>query len=168
MDFVMTFVVFIFALSIFFFSLGNSAIAPDSGFDVSSELLFNRMEQISDKQINFLDGARINSTKLVRFIVLNPTTRFEYLFSDFESRYKTEVCVYLENKNEILKYFNAYKEPIDMIDVKPGIKCGDETGAFVKVSNYPKCLSGSEAIMLSKPVLYNNEIVSLKVLLCAK
>ncbi len=183
MDFIMTFVVYIFALSLFFFALKTSVSYSQVDLDIQAELVFNRLDQIYVDEYDFLDGAKVNKTKLDNYLnnLKDPLSYYDFVFKDFEnSAYfeKMYYCVYLENSTginkRILRNFAAYSrfDTGDIAEKYPAtfpsnVKCG--VTPFQIYSSAPECNNKNmEAVVLSKPVLYDQEIINLKVLICAK
>jgi hypothetical protein len=186
MDFIMTFVVYAFALSIFFFAL-KGAITDESSLDVQGELLFSRMGEIYDGEVNFLDGSRVSEAKFDEFFSQNQPIddsplnwAYVTMFKDFENHaYKRiDYCVYIEeNTGVIIKYFGAGKLEDYAIDIG-NYKCVDKTldgnPYDFPPNTKPHCDSAkkAEVLLLSKPVLYmtdtGNRIATLKVLICAQ
>ena len=179
MDFIMTFVVYLFALSVFFFSLRNVLSSNDAGLDVSGELLFNRIDQIYDNEYDFLDNSKLDITKFDTFFSLDNKQVYDYLFKDFENPAfftRIDYCVYLVDKtdNSIFRNYNVNNQddyPILLVD-----KFNSGAGAFPCGTNpplpypshRPDCPGKAESIVLTKPVLHNNAIIDLKVFICAE
>ncbi|MBN2368611.1 hypothetical protein JXC34_06325 [Candidatus Woesearchaeota archaeon] len=185
MDFIMAFVIYLFALSFFFFSMqGILATGASASLDVPSELMFGKLEIVENEDYDFLDSSKVDDAKLTKFMEdFNPRKTYDFFFVDFEDfRQFTRIdyCVYLERINEnstdILRNVAASKDHPSQdysIMVTPEFKCGQqEKMLYQGIANkeYPRCSpsSKSESVVLTKPVLYKGEIVNLKVLICAE
>ena len=192
MDFVMAFVVYIFALSVFFFALRNvSALKADHELDVQGELLFARLDETIDAQYDFLGGARVDGEKLDQYIHdLTPIAPmsfsgiYNYTFRDFELPEKfsrIDFCIYLEKKidddnYEITRNFAASTaDPADLhilIDSSNDI-CGIDAFTSIiynpAVLVFPRCVDNekTESLVVAKPVVYDGQIYNLKILVCA-
>jgi hypothetical protein len=174
MDFIIAFVVFIFALS-FFFSIMKSTLSYENiSLTAPAELIFSRMEQNYDEELDFLDGPIIDKDKFERYILQNDANEiYSFIFRDFDnpsSFRKMEYCVFIENKTpekrEILRNFAAYSGDDYFISIGNDL-CG--TNPNRRYTNVlPHCDFGEEALLLSKPVLYNKDIMNLRILVCAK
>jgi hypothetical protein len=170
MDFIMTFVVYIFALSVFFFGLGDALPVSDPDLDVQADLLFNKLAEI-DENVDFLDHSKINNVKLAQFsTTYNYDDGYNFIFRDFDNPafIRTDYCIYLENPrtNIILENVAAGVEEGYTIYFTDTQKCGQYTGN----NRQPYCSNDikAESIVLTKPVLYNGEITYLKILICAE
>ncbi len=173
----MTFIVYLFALSVFFFSLRNVISTDDSGLDVSGELLFDRIDQIYDEEYDFLDNAKLDLTKFDYFFSLDSIDVYNYLFKDFENIAlftKIDYCVYLVDRaGTIIRNYKVNSQdnyPILLVEKDtelPAVACG--TNPPLQYPNHrPDCPGKTESIVLSKPVLHNYEIYDLKVFICAE
>jgi len=177
MDFIMTFVIYIFALSVFFFALKNAFSYNTIDLDVSSELLFSRLDQVYNKDYDFFEGSKIDKEKLDIFLTgnYNPEELYDFVFKDFENPnlfQRIDFCIYIENRTAdrriIVRNFAAYDKQEDYPLMLAGSICGNES---MRSYTNPiiRCNSNNvESIVLSKPVLFGNEIMALKVLICAK
>jgi len=180
MDFIMTFVVFLFSLSVFLFLLDDSLSFKDSSLDVSSELIFTKLEQIYDEEVDFIDNSKIDRPKLIEFIDQNQIgltknyRAYDLLFKEFEDPFefnRIDYCVYLERKQEndkiVLNNFAAGKADGYSIYIDSDHNC-TATGTYINAK--PDCIDSkkTESIVLTKPVLYQGYIVNLKVLICAQ
>jgi hypothetical protein len=174
MDFIMTFVVYLFALSVFMFSLRNTFLSS-AGLDVQGELLFSKIDNINDEEFDFLDGSRIDSAKLTNFITKDPREVYNLFFKDFEnpSIYKrTDYCMYLEDDSEMIVNYAAWDEDLFSQNIviverdSPSI-CGNNKH---NPYNNTYCSESvkADSLVLTKPVLYERNIVNFKVLICAE
>jgi len=164
MDFVLTMVVYIAALSVFFFSIKETTGYNDSYLDIQPELAYGRMDEIDD-EIDFLDGSVVHKDKLLVFIDsfarVNPITKHHYaydlFFADFEDprNYKNiDYCVYLQDETGYYRRFEA------------GIAEG-YSDRIICLDGIPACRSRkTDSIKLRRPVLYENKIVDLNILAC--
>lgn len=170
----MTFVVYIFTISVFFFALKNNVAYEIKNVKIQTEFFFDRLDQIYDKDYDFLDGVKIDEDKLNAFLesqYSNPNVVYDFVFRDLEIHYfkKMMYCVFIENKNnKVIKNFAAsnYENTIYFLDLNNTKNyCGSNKDKIY--TSYPKC-NTKEAIMLSKPVLYKNSLHKLNLLLCAE
>ena len=161
----MTFMVYMFALSIFFFMLKSSFI-DSTNLDVNAELLFLKLENSNQ---SFLQGAVIDKNEFHAYIVnYDPYTAYEF-FRDFDNLAYSNInyCVFLERNSEIIKNFAAFKIEYENYIYFDSFKCGEYPNQIYFKNpncNNPK----ADSIILSKPVLYDQEIIKLKVLICAE
>ena len=170
MDFVMTFGIYIFALSVFFFALKGN-FSDNTSLDVNAELIFNKLTNAYDLETDILDGAKISN--LDQFEA-EPYKSYDVFFRDFESVNfdKIDYCVFLQDNTGIVYHFAAYKnifeEDSDNADAYSiylgATKCG--IGSMSRSGVSPSC-KGKESIVIEKPVLYEGNIMKLKVLVCA-
>jgi hypothetical protein len=180
MDFIMTFVVYVFALSVFFFAMQNALLYDSPTLDVPSELLFSRLYNTYTSAYDFLDGSKVDDIKLDNLLAAyNPNKGYEFFFKDFEDAalfQKIDYCIYLEDKTAVgtqvlinfAAYTNSSKAPYS-IYITGNVLCGTENKRLYTNAK-PHCNStlASESIVLTKPVLYGRELINLKVLICAK
>ena len=169
MDFVMTFAVYIFVLSIFFFALKGN-FTDTTNLDINAELIFNKLTNAYDLKTDILEGA-----KLVNFDAFldtyDPHTGYDIFFKDFESPNfkKTDYCVFLQDDTDVVMHFAAYREDFNagdyMIYLSDTIKCGSIPGPVLNA--VPNC-NVKESVVIEKPILYNHKIMKLKVLVCAE
>jgi hypothetical protein len=177
MDFIIAFVIFIFALAFFFSVLRTSLSYENISLNAPSELIFSRMDQIYVEDYDFLDGSVIDIEKLDDFVEkYTPNQIYGLIFRDFDnpSYFRTmEYCVFIENKtpekSEIIKNFAVYTGESSLISFEDNgnpYSCGEDN--YKRYSKLPHCdIKEAEALLLSKPVLYNKDIMNLKVLICA-
>ncbi|MEM4397493.1 MAG: hypothetical protein QW757_02610 [Candidatus Woesearchaeota archaeon] len=177
MDFIMTFVIYLLSISIFFLGLKNLAFSENSNkIDINSELLFNKISQTYNEDIGFLKNSIINSESFDNFLNTDPQVLYDMIFNDLliKTPAKIVYCVYLENKNKlIIKNKAIYSNFNPNIDYKSFIyfsendnkPCGENPNYIYR--NKPKC-NLNEAILLKKPVLYNKDIHNLYVFVCAE
>ncbi len=173
MDFIMTFMVYMFVLSIFFIGL-KSNYSDSSNLNINAELLFNRLSNVYDPDYSFLSASKVN---VARFDVLlnnyDPNKGYELFFKDFETTTysKIDYCVYLENNTEIIKNFAAWSEHRTIEEYSVFInsaKCGSNKNLV-----YPEAVVScqdprSDSLILSKPVLFGQDIIKLSVVICAE
>ena len=175
MDFIITFTLYMFALSGFFFLLKDEIFHREASLDIPGELLLSRLDNFY-LPYDFLDRSRVDSVALDNFILtyhpMQPQTQnkaYKYIFKDFENPgySRIDYCVYLQNSNnDVLKFFAAGKQNDYPIYLTDTIKC-DGSGSVNNAQPY--CGSSTfDAIVLTKPVLYENSIVNLKILICAQ
>jgi hypothetical protein len=86
MDFIMTFVIYLFALSIFFFGMKDNI--DQKTFDVDSELIMDKVSQ------QYVKGIKVNS--LIK----------KEMYKDLGA----DACIYLSNGNQILAQFSTYEK----------------------------------------------------------
>jgi hypothetical protein len=176
MDFILTFVLYLFALSVFFFAINDSYFSTNRELDVNSEILFSKISNIYN-EYSFLDDSKVMSvSKFDIFLAgYNPLIAYEHYFQSFESTAFSDIdyCIYLQNGSDIIRNFEVYSKNsqdysiIILNDAIIGeIPCGTN-----KVLTYedaiPYCKS-DESIVVSKPVLFEQDIVQLKVLMCGE
>lgn len=177
MDFVMTFVVYILALSLFFFLLKDN-FSSQSELNLDSEIVFGALTNVYDLDYNFLDSSKINDNFATLLNNYEGSKAYELYFKQYEEPgffSRMDYCIYLEKfDGRIIKNFEAFRmEKEDDYAILffdsagDEYKCGQE-----KHDEYltrPKCVEpNAESIVLSKPVLYDDEIVNLNVFVCAK
>ena len=179
MDFIMTFVVYLFALSVFFFSLRNVISSDNAGLDVSGELLFDRIDQIYDDEFDFLDNSKLYLDKFDDFFSQDSTIVYNYIFKDFENIAlfkRIDYCVYLVNKtaNSIFRNYNVNSQdnyPILLVEKENpdagGFPCGTNP-PLPYPTHRPDCPGKAESIVLTKSVVHNNAIIDLKLFICAE
>jgi len=171
MDFVMTFAIYIFALSIFFFAITGN-FSDSTNLDLNAELIFNKLANAPNLETDILDGAKIIN---LEDFGGDSYKSYNVFFRDFENPKfkKIDYCVFLHNETNILFHFSAYKkiydndeENLEEYPIFLGeTKCGE--GAMKRSNVKPSC-KAKESIILEKPVLYEGEIMKLKVLVCAE
>ena len=168
MDFILSFLIYALAISIFFWFLQTNI--PNDLSYLNSELLYERLDEASD----FLDGARIDKQKLDSFIIENNYEMAYSLFKDFENPFfkRTDYCIFVENiSKKIMVNFGAGREEgFSIIIGSSGgipIKCG--TNPSLIYSQTPICeAKNAESMVFSKPVSYNGELAYLKIMVCAQ
>lgn len=174
MDFVMTFAVYIFALSVFFFAL-RSSVSGSPELDIQGELLLAKLDQIYDDN-DFLDHTKVDSAKLDLYIQENNYLKAYDLFRDFENPTlfrRIDYCVYFEDvengNTRVVRNFAAGLQEGYPITVNPGtdVLCG-EFYDTVYANMVPQCPGNREAIVLTKSVLYDDELMNMKVFVCAE
>lgn len=169
MDFVMTFVVYLLALSLFFFGLKESFFLNNNNkLDISYELLFNKITEIYDEEIDFLEGIKIDNVKFDNFLGKDSIFLYDIFFKDISSTSfkKISYCLFLENKNkQIIKNKAIYpsEDFSSFIYFDNQNFCGNDQ----IFNSKPKCQL-EESILLKKPVLYNRDIYNLYLLICAE
>jgi hypothetical protein len=184
MDFIMTFVVYLFALAVFFFAMKNAVSYTTTDLDVSADVLFNRIDQTYFEPYDFMDGSKINSEHLDDFLRdrYTPESMYDFVFKDFENSgtfSRIDYCIYLENKTEnkreIIRNFAAYslwsKNQGSSVVFSGNILCADDIDEAdnLYLNFNPRCKGANiESIILTKPVLYGKDIIDMKVLVCAK
>jgi len=176
MDFILTFVVYIFALSIFFFAL-KDVFYDASNLDLNSELMFNKISNVYN-EYGFIKNIRVDSDILLDLKNnWNATDSYNWYFKDFENPKfsRMDYCIFLTNETgssiEVLFNFDSWQEyrgEYSIFFEVGGVpnECGKNK--VYKYENYPKCtIPNAESIILKKPVLYKHEIVTLNILVCA-
>lgn len=174
MDFIIAFVVFMFALSFFFSTLGNVSSYEDINLDAPAELLFSRIDQLYDEDYDFLDGSIIDTNKLDSYIDAKTSEEiYDFIFRDFDdpNRFKKiDYCVFIENRStqnsRIIRNFAASAGGNYSISLGD-FDCG-EFKYLIFTGILPRCDRGEEALTIMKPVLYKQDIMNLRVLLCAE
>jgi len=166
MDFVMTFAIYIFALSVFFFALKGN-FTDNTSLDVNAELIFNKLTNAYDLETDILDGAKISN--LDQFDG-EPNRCYDVFFKDFENPNfkKIDYCVFLQHDNNIKYHFAAYSDNFGADEFTiylGGTKCG--IGAMERSDVKPSC-KAKETIVIEKPVFYDGQIMKLKVLVCGE
>ncbi len=174
----MTFVVYLFALSVFFFSLRNVISSDNACLDVSGELMFDRIDQIYDDEYDFLDNSKLDIDKFNNFFLNQGSTEvYNYLFKDFENIAlfeRIDYCVYLiDTNNAIFRNYVASKDdnPVilleDTFNPPATVFCGEITDGYF-TTKILDCPGKAESIVLTKSVIHNNAIIDLKVFICAE
>ena len=177
MDFTMSFLIYIFVLSLFFYALLNTLTTQSSDLDIPAELLFNRVENIYNEDIDFLDGSIVDKSKLDNFISsYNQEERYNLTFREFHNPEfsRTDFCIFLEETKEGDKIIHDYFAAGLMNEYSiyfenapdPDVMCNAIGSLNDNV--LPNCPKNSESILLSKPVYYDNKIVNLKVYICSQ
>ena len=169
MDFVMTFAIYLLALSVFFFALKGN-FTDSTSLDVNAELIFNKLTNAYDLETDILDGAKVSNLDQFQGVGYDPHDGYRIFFRDFESANfkKIDYCVFLQDKEDIVFHFEAYKDDFSLSDYSiflGGSKCGEDP--MFRSSVTPSC-KAEESIILEKPVLYDGKIMKLKVLACAE
>lgn len=153
MDFIMAFIIFMGAISIFFYSYQSNI--RSSNFKIDPKATFSKLTNMEN---SFLSGA-----KLVNFdeyiTGYDPLTLHEILKGTENANY----CIYLRNDTKILRNFEAVESDNNIFFGEK--KCGEVR--FTPTSEEPIC-RGKEAIIITKPVVFNGGIMSLNVLACEK
>lgn len=182
MDFVMTFVVYLFALSVFFFFIKNTFSYTSDKLDASADLIFDRLDQTYSENLDFLDGSRIDKSKLAGFLEetnYDPELLYDLVFRDFENPGYFDAinyCIYIENRsgtnNQVIANFAAFSAASEddyNITITGNTKCGTNP-TLVYDNTLPKCDRSKrvDAIVIKKPVLYGRDIMSLNIYICAK
>jgi hypothetical protein len=170
-DFVLTFVVYIMALSMFFFYVQDS-VKQVNYLDLNTELIFSKLDNIFDNDYSFLDGSKIVQINNV-LSGYDEVKAYDLYFKEFENQQqfrKIDYCIFIQNKTstgiQIMKNFAAHtvnSENLIYFNLK---KCGQTNMIY---GTLPFCnITKADSIIMSKPVLYKNQIMELKVLACAE
>ena len=182
MDFILAFLGYTVALAFFFFYLTNAlGLNQEATLNVPAELLFNRLDQAGNEEVDFLEGAKIDGEKLDYFLDnYDYSQAYELWFKDFENPafYSNEdYCVYLEKVEQghrsILRNFGAgsreeYTAIMGRYDSNT-LFCGaNKTLIFENFIPFCDRTKKTDSLLLTKPVLYRGDIVNLKVLICAQ
>ncbi len=172
MDFIMTFVVYIFALSVFFFALGDALPVNDADLDVQADLLFNKLAEINES-VDFLDNSKIKNLELGKYFTkYNYDSGYRHIFRDFNNPAftRTDYCIYLEDPRTGLSTRNvaAGLQEGYTIYFDDTNKCGEVINKVYTMQPYCAKNIKTESIVLTKPVLYNGQITNLKILICAE
>jgi hypothetical protein len=182
MDFIMAFVVFMFVLSVFFFALTSKLGNQDrAGLDISAELLFEKIDNVKIKGYDFIEGSRITEANFESFVDgYDPEKAYNYMFKDFESPSffkKIDYCIYLENrtgdKSEIIRNVQVWdkknypKRYSVLLD--GNTYCGTNT-KLTYSDPKPYCNESmkQEALIITRPVLYGNDIMNFNIFMCAE
>jgi hypothetical protein len=123
MDFILTFVVYLFAVSIFFFGIQETYFSKQPELDINSDLMFAKLSNVYD-DYSFLENSKI-ITDFDSFIdAYDPETSYEKYFQSFESPLfkKIDYCIYLQDETGILRNFNVNK-PGDYSIFIQGTEC---------------------------------------------
>ena len=185
MDFIMTFVMYLFAISIFFFALKDAlagepklSVKPETVFSkfTGSELLFNKLSNVYDEDYGFLESSTISSNFNTLMTKYEPMVGYELYFKDFDNPafLKIDYCIFLEEisgqNKKVLRNFAAWEDTSHeySAQIMQGVECG--TDYDMQYTNAkPSCSSrDTDSLLLAKPVLYSGKIVHLKVLMCAE
>ena len=146
MDFIMTFVIYLFALSIFFYGIKENI--EEKSFDVDAELILDKVSQL------YVNGVRVTT--------LTPK---EGLYNDLGA----DTCIFLKTGNKIHEHFASFDKSNTANQNPAFFKSGTDEisceGSAVDFIGKPMCKS-KNSILLTKPVLYNKQIAQLGVLLC--
>ena len=153
MDFIMAFIIFMGAISIFFYSYQSNI--RSSNFKIDPKTTFSKLANMEN---SFLSGARlVNFDEYI--IDYESLTLHEILKGTENANY----CIYLQNGTKILRNFEAVEGDNNIFFGDK--KCGEVR--FTPTSEGPICM-GKEAIIITKPVVFNGGIMSLNVLACEK
>ncbi len=166
MDFIMTFLVYIFSLAIFF-SLISSSFFDRIWLTSNTAVIFSRIE--NDYEQNFLRGPVIDKAALDSFLSSANASEKYSLFKGLENKAYSNInyCIYLKNHSQIIRNFAAYSNGYENMIFLNSAKCGTNPTLVYDVE--PECkIPNSDSIVLEKPVLFGRDIVKLKVLVCAK
>jgi hypothetical protein len=103
---------------------------------------------------------------------------YKLIFQDFENPLfsRIDYCVYIESRTpageiDIQEYFAAGELSNYPISFTNGVSCGNPNPLAnpIPITHTPSCDENqAEAIILTRPVLYQGSIANLKVLICAK
>lgn len=185
-DFVMTFVVYLLALSLFFYN-ARSFLTVKNQIDINApaDLVLNRLDQVYEKGYDFIEGSKILNDGLENITNdpvagPDPDKAYNVFFREFrsDSFRKVDYCVYLQRIEPdgsitIVRNFIAYDEDSLVGEpnsyIAPGTPCGTD-GSHPHMRMNPLCNTTSpiESVVLTKPILFNKEIVDLKVMICAE
>jgi len=174
MDFVLTFIIYMLALSIFFVLVRDSMVRENS-LEYSRELIIEKFEQTPAQ--TFLKNSKLDLDKLDEFIAqYNYDEAYQIFFKDFEStKYnRIDYCIYLQksthNSTQIIRNFAAGKKldyPIIMGTYGKTVYYCGQNSTFIFENTYPYC-NKKEVMVLTKPVIVKNEIINLKIMSCAE
>jgi len=143
-----------------------------SYLDLNSELIFSKLDNVIDKDYLFLDGSKIVQIENV-LSGYDEIIAYDVYFKEYENQQqfrKIDYCIFIQNKTstgiQVMKNFAAHSEnSLNSIYFFLD-KCGD-TNTIYEI--LPHCnITKSDSIIISKPVLYKNQIMDLKVLACAE
>ncbi len=166
MDFILTFVVFLFAVSIFFFALDESYFSKEPELDINYDLMFSKLSNVYD-EYSFLNNSRIipNLDSLL-LIDYNFSKAYEKYFQSFETPAfsRIDYCIYLQNKSGIVRNFKVSKPGEYLIFIKDDFECG--SSPTMPYPDFDMQCRRDDALVYTKPVLYEGEIVELKILAC--
>ena len=172
MDFILTFVVYLFAISVFFFAINESYFSNQIDLDINSELMFSKLSNIYD-DYSFLKNSKVISDFDIFLSSYDPIIAYEKYFQSFDNLVFNDVdyCIYLEKGNEIIRNFEVYSEDLEdysivFTDTPFESLCGaNPTQLYTDIKPYCKL---DESIMLTKPVLFQGEVVNLRIIACGE
>jgi hypothetical protein len=152
MDFIMAFVIFMVALSVFFFSFQSNL--KKAAFQVDPKLIFDKLINMKDP---FIHGAKIDG--LDEYMLdYDPKALHDILRDTSESNF----CIFIHNGTQVLRHFPAYANENNIYF---GTKaCGNDK--FTPFFGTPSC-KGKDALLLTKPVIYGTEVMSLNIYACS-
>ena len=167
MDFILTFVVYLFAISIFFFALDESYFSNEIELDMNADLVFSKLSNVYDENYKFLDNSKIILGFDDFLTNYDSSIGYEKYFQTFESPVfsKLDYCIYLQNNSDIIRHFSTYTMDYSIFMIND-IECG-QNPTLVYEDTVPECRN-DESVLLSKPVLYKQDIIELKVLICGE
>lgn len=172
MDFILTFVIYLFAISVFFFAISESYFSKETELDVNADLIFSKLSNVYDEDYSFLKHSKIK-LEFIEFLKESSSPKYDFLvgyekyFQTFENPLfaKLDYCIYLQNGSDIIVNFPAYKTDYSIFMVND-FECG-RNPTLVYTDIIPECRN-DESVVVSKPVLYKQDIVELKVLVCGE
>ena len=182
MDFIITFTIYMLALSFFFFSIKNSFGGSNPGLDVSTELVFNKIDNVYNEDYVFLDNSKMTEEKYSDFISgYNEDTAYKVYFKEFEKPYiyrKIDYCIFIENKTdtgiEVIGSFSAsnfstYNITFFNQDTGNNDRCGSPGRYYYDYKSRPECnIVKADVVVVSKPILYDRDIMNLRIMMCAE
>jgi len=184
MDFITASVLYLVVISFFLFAMKESYFTKTAGLDVASDMVFMKLENVYDTDYGFLNASRFDSG-FIYFLIGNggysASEAYLFYFKEFENPVFTDIeyCILLSNMTkagaeEILLNFAAWnpdKEAKYSIRMEDDSACGATPVRMQNPRPYarlPSCDKATHSIMLTKPVLFQKDIMMLKVLICAR
>jgi hypothetical protein len=182
MDFITGAVMYIVVISFFFFSLKESYFSKSADLDMQADMLFTKLENVYDPDYVFVNASRFDE-EFIYYLEdgYDASEAYMLYFKEYENPRFTdmEYCIVLSNMTdagteEILLNFPAWnpdKAGKYSITMQDGFNCGADPvrlGSPPPFTVLPRCDTMTHSIMLSKPVLYQKDIMMLKVLVCAR
>ena len=163
----MTFVVYLFAVSIFFFAIDEVYFSKQPELDINYDLMFSKLSNVYD-EYSFLENSKIRTDFDSFLNTYDPELAYEKYFQSFESVAfsRIDYCIYLQNDSGIIINFNVNKTGYYPIFITGDVECGTNP-SLVYTDVVPECKS-DDAVVYAKPVLFKGEIVDLKVLACGE
>jgi hypothetical protein len=154
MDLILSAVILLFFISIIMIILIKISNDKDENIIYGGEI-FTNIEKIENQNINFLTNFKIDEAKLNEFSNKNYEDMKKLIFfgSDNYNEYTNEFCMFSD------KYTSSGYQVIPFLD-------GDNQFGHTDCSYNNPCKGYDVSIPFAKPVLINNEIVTMYIVIC--
>jgi hypothetical protein len=172
MDLIMTFVIYLFVLSIFLFFLGDT-IGSQNNEQLKPELILNKLNNIFINDYKLIKNSKIINIENFEN-KYDEQRSYDIFFREFDNQKvfkKIDYCLFLSKKTEngirILKDFASYRNGTKGYSIYfNDIPCGQLNNLYMGL---PYCITPkSDSVLMKKSVLFNDEIVDFNVLSCAQ